>query len=164
MIASVESDYLVVLSNPPPFHPTSPGRTRLYAITRLKAAKNTWYWKVNFKRTGKLVERRFHDLMLGGEKQAFAVAVAWRDAELKRTKALTKREFHAQKRSNNVSGVPGVHFVKAAAQPQGVWQAKITLADGRKVTKSISVRKFGDKEACKRAVAERTRMLELVEE
>jgi hypothetical protein len=55
---------------------------------------------------------------------------------------MTFREFHQQKRSNNRSGVPGVHFLKTRRQPQGAWQEKIKLPNGGKITKTFSVRKF----------------------
>ncbi|MGB3934514.1 MAG: hypothetical protein WBL29_02250 [Burkholderiales bacterium] len=134
----------------------------MYAITRAKKAKNAWYWRVSFKRRGEDYARTFYDLKHGGQKKALAAALAWRDRQLKRSGVLTLREFHAQRRSNNTSGVPGVHFLRSAAQPRGTWQAKIKLPNGRKVTKSFAVMKFGARSAFRRAVAARARMLELV--
>ena len=136
----------------------------IYAITRLKAARNAWYWAVHFRRRGKMHFKRFYDLKHGGSKQVLAAAKAWRDRNLAKTKTFTHREFHAQRRSNNTSGVPGVHFVKSARQPSGAWQAKIKLPDGRKITKSFSVLKFGRKGAFKRATAARADMLTLIDE
>jgi len=133
----------------------------VYAITRLKAARNAWYWAVHFRRRGQTHYRRFYDLKHGGEKKALAAAITWRDRNLATAKILTYREFHAQRRSNNTSGVVGVHLVKSARQPSGAWQAKIKLPDGRKITKS-SVLKFGRKEAFERAVAARAEMLALI--
>jgi len=134
----------------------------VYAIIRLKAARSAWYWGVHFSRRGKLHYKRFYDLKHGGSKKALAAAVAWRDRELARAKVLTYREFHARRRSNNKSGVPGVHFLSPARQPRGIWQAKITLPDGTSMTRAFSVRKFGSGPAFKRAVAARARMLALV--
>ncbi len=136
----------------------------MYAITRLKAARNAWYWAVHFRRRGRIHYKRFYDLKHGGEKKALAVAVAWRDRQLAQTKILTYREFHAQRRSNNTSGVAGVHFVKSAAQPNGAWQAKIKLPDGRKITKSFAVLKFGRRQAFEHAVAARLSMLALIDD
>jgi hypothetical protein len=95
----------------------------MYAITRQKAARSAWYWAVHFRRRGKLHYKRFYDLKLGGSDKARAAAIAWRDQKIAATKTLSYREFHQRKRSNNTSGVPGVHFVKSARQPQGSWQA-----------------------------------------
>ena len=136
----------------------------VYAITRSKAARNAWYWAVHFKRRGKLYFKRFYDLTLGGTKKALAAAIDWRDRSLVQAKVLTYREFHEQTRSNNTSGVPGVHFLRTVRQPQGVWQAKIKLPDGRKPTKAFSVQKFGRREAFKRAVAARNEMLRMLQD
>jgi hypothetical protein len=134
----------------------------VYAITRAKKALNAWCWRVSFKRRGQVYFGTFHDLKHGGSKKALAAAIAWRDRQLKRADVLTFREFHAHRRSNNTSGVAGVHFLRSAAQPRGLWQARIKLANGKKVHKSFSVRKLGRREAFRLAVAARTRMLDLV--
>jgi AP2 domain len=135
-----------------------------YAIGRRKAAVSAWYWVVHFRRRGKLYSKRFYDLSYGGSAQAKAAALVWRDEQLAEISALTMREFHAQRRSNNTSGVPGVHFLTTAAQPQGLWQAKIKLPDGRKVHKSFSVRRFGYDEAFALAIKARAQLLQLIED
>lgn len=84
----------------------------MYAIRRHRAAKNAWCWRVRFSRRGTVYAKTFYDLACGGSKQAKAQAIAWRDAKLAKLEALTLVEFHEQKRSNNVSGVPGVDFHK----------------------------------------------------
>ena len=134
----------------------------MYAIKHLQVPQGTWYWAVHFSRHGKRHYRRFYEPKYGGSKKALAAALAWRDRELTRTKALTFREFHEQRRSNNTSGVPGVHFLKTRRQPRGAWQAKIKLPVGRKITKSFSVRKFGNRGAFARAIATRRKMLAMV--
>jgi hypothetical protein len=136
----------------------------MYAITRLKAAINAWYWAVNFRRRGKLYYKRFYDQKHGGSKNALAAAMDWRDRNLAQAEVLTHREFCQQKRSNNTSGVAGVHFLKTIRQPGGIWQARIKLPDGRKIHKTFSVRKFGRREAFKRAVGARADMLLMVED
>jgi hypothetical protein len=98
-------------------------------------------------------------LACGGAKEAKAQAVAWRDAQLANLPALTLVQFHAQRRSNNVSGVPGVHFHKTARQPLGFWQAKIKVRGGKSATKSFSVRQYSGGEAFRLAVAAREDML-----
>lgn len=99
----------------------------------------------------------------GGSKQAKAKAVAWRDEQLANLPALNLVEFHAQRRSNNLSGMPGVHFHKSPRQPLGFWQAKIKVGDGKSTTKSFSVRQYGEREAFRLAVAARIELLEKVE-
>ena len=136
---------------------------QMYAIRRHMAAKNAWYWVVHFKRAGKRHYRRFYELKLGGKKAALAAAIAWRDAELKKTPVLTIRQFHTQRRSNNTSGVPGVTFVKSVRQPKGVWQALIKLPDGRRPTKSFSVLKYGAARAFTLAKMARKLMVEMID-
>jgi hypothetical protein len=135
----------------------------MYAIRRHRAAIKAWCWRVRFSRRGVIYAKTFYDLACGGAKAAKAQAVAWRDAQLANLPALTLVEFHAQRRSNNLSGVPGVHFLKSAAQPLGFWQAKIKAGSGKSATKSFSVRQYGDQEARRLAVAARSELLAAVE-
>lgn len=135
----------------------------MYAIRRHRAAINAWCWRVRFSRRGVMYSSSFYDLACGGSKEAKAAAIAWRDKQLAELDVLTVREFHAKRRSNNLSGVPGVHFHKTAAQPLGFWQATIRFRDGKRIAKSFSVRKFGDREAYHLAVAARSELLVKVE-
>lgn len=134
----------------------------MYAIRRHRAAIKAWCWRVHFRRRGKGYSRSFYDLTCGGSKKAKAAALAWRDAKLAKLKTFTMIEFHKKKRSNNVSGVPGIHFHKIPAQPLGFWQATIRFHDGKRIARSFSVRKFGCKEAFRRALEARQEMLALV--
>lgn len=135
----------------------------MYAIVRLKAARSAWYWAVHLKRRGVLHYRRFYDRKHGGSQKALAAAVAWRDAISAKVAAMTVREFHEQRRSNNRSGVPGVHFLRTVRQPTGIWQAMLKLPNGRRISKTFSVGKYGRREAFRRAVAARSQMLEKVQ-
>jgi hypothetical protein len=135
----------------------------MYAISRLKRAKNAWEWRVHFRRRGVLYARGFSDLRHGGKQQALAVAIAWRDACLSRVRPLRLREFNAMRRSNNTSGVAGVHFLRTRRQPLGLWQAKVKLPDGRKVHRSFSVRRFGERQAFRLAAGARAALLMQVE-
>ncbi len=136
----------------------------MYAIRRHRAAKEAWCWRVNFKRRGKAYSKSFYDLACGGSEKSKAAAVAWRDGKLAELEALTLVEFHKQKRSNNVSGVPGVHFHKTPRQPLGFWQATVRFHGGKRVAKSFSVLKYGRSKAFELAVAARSEMLAKVED
>lgn len=128
----------------------------MYAIKRLQAGRGTWYWVVNFSRRGVHHERRFYDPKHGGKDAALRAAIAWRDEELAKAKVLGVLEFCQHKRSNNSSGVPGVHFLTPAAQPEGIWQAKLKLADGTPVDKDLlgpQARVREGLQACKRRTA-----------
>ena len=136
----------------------------MYAIRRMKRAVNAWCWAVDFTRRGRLYSKQFHDQKHGGSEKALAAAIAWCDRALVRARILTHREFCQQKRSNNTSGVPGVHFLRPARQPQGIWQARIKLPDGRKKHKTFSVRRSGYQKSFERAIDARTEMLLMVED
>ncbi len=131
----------------------------MYAIRRHRATLKAWCWHVRFSRRGVMYSKTFYDLACGGTKEAKAQAIAWRDAKLAEVEALTLVEFHERQRSNNVSGVPGVHFHRTARQPLGFWQAKIRFHDGKSSAKAFSVRLYGNKEAFKLAVAARGELL-----
>lgn len=134
----------------------------MYAIKRFQATSGTWYWCVHFCRRGKRHYHRFYEPMHGGSKAALKAAIAWRDKMLAEVEALQMLEFCQQKRSNNTSGVPGVHFLKPTRQPEGIWQARLKLADGTCLSKSFSVRTYGDRKAFELAVAARQDMLSSV--
>lgn len=114
----------------------------VYAIKHQQATSGTWYWVVNFSRDGERFHRRFYEPMYGGSRNARKAAVAWRDEKLTQTKALSVLEFCQKTRSNNWSGVPGVTFLTSARQPDGIWQAGLKLAGGKRVRKSFSVREL----------------------
>jgi hypothetical protein len=138
--------------------------TAMYAIRRIKRSVNALCWAVDFRRRGKPYSKKFHDLKHDGSKKALEAAIAWRDKKLAETNILTYREFRQQKRSNNTSGVPGVHFLRTVTQPHGVWQAKIKPRGGKAAHKTFSVQKFGYQGAFKRAVAARAEMLRALED
>lgn len=136
----------------------------MYAIRRTKRALNAWCWHVTFRRRGKAYSKMFFDLACGGSGKALKAAIAWRDKTIAWAGIVTLRDFCKQKRSNNTSGVPGVHFLRSARQPMGLWQAKVKLPDGRTVHRSFSVRRVGYDEAFRLAVAARAELLQLVED
>jgi len=136
----------------------------LYAIRRHKAALNAWCWRVNFRRRGKPYAKSFYDLKHGGQDQALAAAIRWRDRALAKTKVLTIREFHAQRRANNTSGAVGVVLIRSVAQPLGAWQALIKLPNGKRMSKSFSILKFGRERAFRLAEQARAHMLTLIDE
>ena len=136
----------------------------MYAITRMRRALNAWCWRVSFRRRGKPYAKQFFDLKHGGTKKALRAAIKWRDAQLGRLDALTLLEFHRQRRSNNVSGVPGVHFHKTRRQPSGFWQASIRFHDGKRMAKTFSVLKFGRRKAFRLAVDARSELLAQLED
>ena len=130
-----------------------------YALTRFQTSTGAWCWAVHFRRRGELHSRRFYDTTYGGDAPTYRAAKAWRDAQLAAVATFGKLEFCQQKRSNNTSKVPGVHFLTSVKQPLGFWQAKLKLAGQRAVQRSFSVRAHGNRPAYEMAVAARMEML-----
>jgi hypothetical protein len=67
-------------------------------------------------------------------------------------------------RTNNQSGVPGVQFIQPRRQPQGSWQARLKLPDGKELTRTFSVKRYGYDGAFKRAVKARQDLLKTIED
>jgi hypothetical protein len=131
----------------------------VYAINRLQADTGTWYSVVHFHRAGKLYYRRFYEPKHGGKAAARRAAIGWRDEKLAEVKALGILAFCEIKCGNNTSGVSGVHFLRPASQPEGIWQAKLKLGDGTTRNKTFSVRRRGGRKAFGLAIAARRQML-----
>jgi hypothetical protein len=121
-----------------------------------------WYWAVMFRRRATPFYKNFYDVRRGESKNALAAAIAWRDAQLAKVKAMSKREFHQIAKSSNSSGAVGVLFIRSKEQPRGMWQARIKLPNGKQPTRSFAVKKFGYEEAYRRAIAARQQLLELI--
>lgn len=137
----------------------------MYAISHIEAKPGIWCWAVSFRRRGKAHNRHFYYASRGISKtEALVEAVAWRDRQLSRVRALSKREFCQIVRSSNHSGVPGVYFLHPKNHRRGVWQAQVRLPGGSKLTRTFSVHKYGNQPAFERAVTARNRMLKLVED
>lgn len=136
----------------------------LYAISRIQAKPGIWCWSVAFRRRGHHYYKSFYDVRRGGPEQALAAAIAWRDAQLARVATLGMREFCRLRRTNNSSGVPGVQFVRRNSQPEGFWQARLKLSNGRELTKAFSVKRYGEREAFRLAVDARNSLLESIED
>ena len=136
----------------------------MYAVSRIEAKPGVWCWAVHFRERGKERYKGFYDIKCGGARKAHAAAVAWRDRQLTRRRTLSYREFHQLRRSDNRSGAPGVIFLIQTRMPAGLWQARVKLANGKQITKSFAVAKYGYDEAFERAVAARVEMIEAVED
>jgi hypothetical protein len=134
----------------------------MYGIAYQKRRNGQMCVIANVKRRGRTYLRRFAVEKYGGFEGALAAAIQWRDKCLAEKRVCTLREFHSTRRSNNTSGVPGVSYLKSEKQPLGMWQAKISLRDGRRFCRQFSVRKFGYEEAFARAVAARSEFLAFV--
>jgi len=131
----------------------------MYAIGRLQEKPNVWRWTVNFTRRGKGYCKSFYDLKCGGSKEALNAAIAWRDRKLGEIGVLRRREFREVRRTDNQSGAPGVLFVQSKKQSRGSWMAKMRIGEGKSITKSFAVKKYGYQDAFARAVVARQHLL-----
>ena len=131
----------------------------MYAIAKRQYPTGTWFFKVHFQRAGKLYQHRFSETTHGSLAKALKAAVTWRDGQLASAQTLSVKAFCAFKRSNNSSGVAGVHFLKSLKQPQGLWQAKLKIGGGKYKSKNFSVLLHGNHAAYEMAVAARLEML-----
>ena len=139
-------------------------RLKRYGVVYQKQSGKSECFIVMVRRRGRTYTRRFAASKHGGLAAALEAAITWRNACLAETPVFTLREFHARVRSNNTSGIPGVTFLRPPKQPEGLWQAKISLGDGRRLRRQFSVRKFGAAEAFARAVAARWEFLAAIPE
>ena len=135
-----------------------------YAISRIQPRPGIWCWLAAFRRRGKHYYKSFYDVRRGGPEKSLADAIAWRDEQLAKVTALGKRDFCRLRRTNNSSGVAGVQFIQQVNQPEGSWQARLKLPDGRQLTKAFSVKKYGEREAFRLAVDARNAFLESIED
>jgi len=136
----------------------------MYAISRIESKPGIWCWSVNFRRRGKAHYKSFYDLQSGGSRKALAAAIQWRDSQLAKTQALSKREFHQLIRVSNQSGVPGVQFIQPKTQPLGSWQARLKLPDGKEMTRTFAIKRYGYDTAFRLAVKARRELLEIIED
>ncbi|MFA7292941.1 MAG: AP2 domain-containing protein [Rhodocyclaceae bacterium] len=130
-----------------------------YAISRIQAKPGIWCWLVAFRRRGTHYYKAFYDVRRGGPEKSLAAAIAWRDEQLAKVVALGKRDFCQLRRTTNTSGVAGVVFIRPASQPEGNWQARLRLPDNRIISKTFSVKAYGEREAFRLAVAARQELL-----
>ena len=131
----------------------------MYAIHHRQHENGTWYWSVHFVRAGKSYNRRFYEPKFGGSPNAKKAAVAWRDDQLAKAKPLTMMEFCQRPRCNNTSGMTGVHFLRPARQPEGIWQAKLKIGGGKCQSLSFSVLAHSHDAGNAMAMAARQEML-----
>lgn len=135
-----------------------------YAISRWQSKDGFEYWCVDIRRNGKRYHKSFYDIRRGGTEKALADAIAWRDEQLARVKALGVRDFCQVVRTTNRSGVPGVFFIRSTGQPQGAWHAVLWLPSRRQLKRSFAVKKYGEHEAFRLAVAARQELLERMDD
>jgi len=140
---------------------------KLYGITRkdIKATR-TYAWVVTLTRARRVYRKYFSDGVYGGKRASLAAAKRYRDEVIAKHASLSRRDYANVRRRNNRSGVPGVCKSPKPRRRFGkhyrewFWIAYWTPAPGGACRhKSFSMKKYGAKEAFRRAVEARRRGL-----
>jgi len=117
-----------------------------------------WYVRVRFR--GSEVSRFFNDKRHGGKRKALAAAVEFRDETERRIGKPRTDRFVVQRDATRKSDVVGVrHVVKFTCTESGETRAhdvyEVTWSPEPNVVQrtSVSIRKYGKREALRRAIA-----------
>lgn len=121
----------------------------MYGITRGGRG-----WRVELKRDGVTLFKRFTFKMHQGEEPALARAQAWRDQMVKRHPPVARRQRADILRRNNTTGIPGVSCRSNAEGEPLYWIVQTYIGPGTMLRKCFSVGRYGP-EAKERAIAER---------
>lgn len=122
---------------------------KLKGLTRIDSDANSthgWYVRINYK--DEIKETKFFtDNKYGGKDEAFAAAKEWLSTlRLKYAKVLPLKFFRVHKKTvRSNSTVMGVTRIKSGEDER--YQASWYTKEGKKVQRSFSVRKYGEKEA-----------------
>ncbi len=120
-------------------------------------------WQVRLQRRGKRYDKYFADAGFSGKRAALASAKAYRDHLLEISRNYTTKELASRPSVRNSSGVVGVRPAVQTDQRDGYefsyhfWIAQWTDHEGNRRTRSFSVDKWGDDEACRLAIQARNR-------
>lgn len=137
-------------------------------------------WSVHLSRGGRVIQASFYDHTFGSKEAALHVARAYRNAVLEVVPPLTNADMRMLVRKNRTLGtVPGVTFQPSTpSRPASYWIARIDVASDQRVpgyvddpaastakrsrrtiTRSFSIKRFGNDAARRMAEEERHRML-----
>jgi hypothetical protein len=120
-------------------------------------------WQVRIQRRKRRYEKFFADGQYGGRRAALRAAKEHRDDLEKRLRPYTVKELARQTSTRNQSGVVGVrralqvHETDDFVYTYAFWIAQWIDGKGKRKTRSFSVDKYGEEEACQRALLARTR-------
>ena len=140
-------------------NPDEPASANDYAIIRVRHKKSgAMAWRVSLYREGIMkVHKEFTFIGHGGERPARAAAEHFRNEQMLRFPPQLSSTIRKKLRANNTSGLAGV-----SRQTNGkntYWIAQTTTRDGKKLSRSFNVEKFGEKEAKHKAIEARKEQL-----
>ena len=136
----------------------------IYRLDTDRARIHTW--RVQIRRRGETVMRHFADQAQGGKRAALRAARTFRDETLAKISEPAYKRWNASRlRSNNVSGIAGVWRYAPRVLQGGhwivrpFWQAYWVDVEGKKRSRKVSVGKYGEESAKRRATAARREAL-----
>lgn len=154
------------INQPPPENgalltdnPDAPASANDYAIIRVRHKKSgALAWRVSLYRDGVLkVHKEFTFISHGGERPARAAAEQFRNEQLLLFPPPLSCTIRQKLRANNTSGLAGV-----SRQTNGkntYWIAQTTTREGKKLSRSFNVEKFGEEQAKHKAIEARKEQL-----
>ncbi len=121
-------------------------------------------WWVRMQKNGEKFHQFFNDNKYGGKEKTLVAAKSFRDAiKVEYTERLGRKSIspHPKASKRSVSGIVGVNRSSYEYQRWGktyksaVWQANWPLGNGRQTGTSFSIKKYGEEEAFRLALAAR---------
>lgn len=143
----------------------------MYGISRIDNDQHSTHaWRVSLIRRGKCLVKNFPDKKLDGADKALQKAKDYRDQLLIEHPPISRKEFCNAKRRNNKTGITGVYKYRKTYQLKDgsiketwYWEANWPDAEGKSVTKSYSVKRFGEPLAKQMAMRARESGLQTIE-
>ncbi len=133
-----------------------------YAIARIDLPDaGTHGWQVRLQRRGVKYAKYFGDRIYGNSERGLREARAWRDALLHKIAASEQTRI-CTRSTRNRSGVVGVSKVTVVTNGASYqfWQATWSPEPGKRRCVKFSIRRYGDQEAFRLAVAAREEAVE----
>jgi len=128
-----------------------------YAIARIDLPDaGTHGWQVRMQRRGVKYGKFFSDRGYGHPERALLAARQWRDALLEELAEHARICERSRRNSSGVVGVSKVTVVAANGNSYHFWQATWSPAPGQRRCVKFSIKRYGDREAFRRAVQART--------
>lgn len=145
------------------------GVTRFRNITRIDhEASRTHAWRATLQRWNGITVKTFSDAVHNGKRNALKAALKYRNGLLLQHSPFRHRVWvRTRLRRNNTSGIPGVGRYEVVADPktgrlQVYWLAFWANEHGVRRERKFYVSTYGERQAKRLAIAERTRQLNRV--
>ncbi|MGE8187579.1 AP2/ERF family transcription factor [Pseudomonas sp. NPDC086278] len=144
-------------------NPDAAASSNDYAIIKVRHKKSgALAWRVSLFREGVMkVHKEFTFISHGGERPARAAAERFRNEQMLRFPPQLSRTVRKKLRVTNTSGLAGV-----SRQTNGkntYWVAQTKTRDGKKLSRSFNVEKFGEEQAKLKAAEARKEQLATIE-